>query len=386
MGATEPADERPLVSERRRVAHVFGAMDIGGAESRTIELMEALTLDVDAFYVTLSGRKGVLAPRIEASGGRVVPLALGAQFPVRFCRFLTESDIEVVHSHVHKSSGPVLGLAKTVGIRRRIAHFRSDGDGRAPTWRRRAQRLVAHQLLDWSATKIVGVSPGTLAAAWDPHWEQDPRCVVIPNGITDRPPSARPRIRRTMGIGEDTCVLAHVGRPSPEKNRVRLPGILRDLIATQPSAHLVVVGPRQEEQDRLLIDEAGRSGVLDRVHFLGARDDVLAILQEVDVLLLPSVREGLPGTVLEARLRGVPVVASDLPGVRFIREHLGGVSILPVQAPTGDWAEAVGAALSVGREPMVLARERFVRSPFAMANAVRATRALYGLAASGEQE
>ena len=80
LSATDTA--RPDDPRRRRsrtgprVAHVFGAMDVGGAELRTLEVMERLR-DVDALYITLSGRAGVLEERVRAGGGRVLPLALG---------------------------------------------------------------------------------------------------------------------------------------------------------------------------------------------------------------------------------------------------------------------------------------------------------------------
>ena len=60
---------------------------------------------------------------------------------------------------------------------------------------------------------------------------------------------------------------------------------------------------------------AGALGVADRVHFLGARDDVTAILDRADIYALVSQWEGLPRSILEAMRSGLPVVASDVGGV-----------------------------------------------------------------------
>jgi glycosyltransferase involved in cell wall biosynthesis len=93
---------------------------------------------------------------------------------------------------------------------------------------------------------------------------------------------------------------------------------------------------------------AASSGVEDKVHFLGIRRDVGSLMRQSDVVLLPSSREGLPGAVLEAAAVGVPVVACDLPGVRFIADHVAGVAAV-AGTDAGTWARAIlGAGVAPG--------------------------------------
>jgi glycosyltransferase involved in cell wall biosynthesis len=90
--------------------------------------------------------------------------------------------------------------------------------------------------------------------------------------------------------------------------------------------------------------------------------------------VLPSDREGLPGAVLEAVALGTPVVATDLPGVRFIAEALPGIRVVPVNASTTEWAQALAQALRVPvtAQHRALALRAFRDSDFSLDSAALA--------------
>jgi starch synthase (maltosyl-transferring) len=72
-----------------------------------------------------------------------------------------------------------------------------------------------------------------------------------------------------------------------------------------------------------------RSEIADRVHFVGWRPDVPEILAASDLLVLPSVWEGMPNIVLEAMASRRPVVATDVEGVRELLGPAGEEQIVP---------------------------------------------------------
>lgn len=384
---TPPAAQRtdapsPAPTGRLVVAHVFGAMDLGGAELRTLEVMARLP-EVEPLYITLSGRAGVLEARIQARGGRVVPLRLTFTFPWSFVRALRQGDVRVVHSHVATFTGFVLLLARLAGVPRRVAHFRSDGDGRGMHVRRRLQRGFGRMLIRSSATDILGVTPSALSCGYRADWLRDSRCRVVPNGFDEQRiagavPRARPARRRA---DTDDLVIMHVGRPSPEKNRLRLVRVLRSTCDLGEPARLVLVGPRDRDEDLRLLSAAEAAGVADRVTFHGPSDDVPALLERADVLVLPSIREGLPGVALEARAVGTPVVGSDLPGLRYLQAHLDGFYLRKLTDDDGMWALDVQAASRAGRPTRGEALARLAGSHFSMLSAVEAHRTVYGVAA-----
>lgn len=358
----------------RLVWHVFGTMDIGGAEMRTLDLDREMRKRGYRFeYVALSGRRGVLDEQIVADGGAVHHLGLGVTFPWRFYRALRRSRPAVLDSHVATFSGALLLLAWLARVPVRIAHFRSDGDGHLTTPRRRAQRAVMVWLIGRFATHIVGVSPGSLTHGYRRDWEADERATVVPNGLP-RPEAELAGDVIPADAGE--VIALHVGRPSPEKNRVRLPGIVACARDRGWNGRLVLVGGNGPDSGPL---EAAiqRSGAADHVVALGARRDVLHLMASADVLLLPSLREGLPGVVLESLSVGTPVVSADLPGSRFIGALVDGVHVVPDDSDES-WADlllALGANDPTERRRI---RTSFENGPFSLERVASAHERIYG--------
>jgi phosphatidylinositol alpha-mannosyltransferase len=106
--------------------------------------------------------------------------------------------------------------------------------------------------------------------------------------------------------------LLFVGRLSPQKNVPRL--IDAVALATRP-VELTIVGDGSER--RPLEASAARRG-LRNVRFVGAAhgDELAAYYRRADAFILASDKEGMPLAVLEAMAAGLPVIATDVPGVR----------------------------------------------------------------------
>jgi glycosyltransferase involved in cell wall biosynthesis len=103
---------------------------------------------------------------------------------------------------------------------------------------------------------------------------------------------------------------------------------------------LLVVGDQERERDPLPTETVARLAAGAGVICLGWHDDIRPALAAADVCVLPSHREGLPNTLLEAGASGLPVVASDINGCNEVVEH-GRTGIL---VPVGN-AEALHDAL-----------------------------------------
>lgn len=126
-------------------------------------------------------------------------------------------------------------------------------------------------------------------------------------------PAARARIRAELGVGEARIVIVAVSRLVRHKGYPELLAAMRDVLG----AELWVVGERlatdRGEDLTPLFAAAEATG---RVRRLGYRTDVAAVLAAADIFTLPSHFEGLPMSVIEAMLTGLPVVATDTRGPR----------------------------------------------------------------------
>jgi glycosyltransferase involved in cell wall biosynthesis len=148
-------------------------------------------------------------------------------------------------------------------------------------------------------------------------------------------------LRTSIGIPADALVVGFVGRLVEEKGILDLLEAFRGVAREIPSARLLVVGPYDTEKpDALRPEVAERYGIADRCHFLGMRDDMPELYALMDVLVLPSYREGFPRAPMEASAMGVPTVVTDIRGCREAVVHGENGLMYPV----GD-AEALRAAL-----------------------------------------
>ena len=158
---------------------------------------------------------------------------------------------------------------------------------------------------------------------------------------------ARAALRRELGADESTPVIAMIGRLVAEKGYPELFAAMRNV-----DAQLWVIGERLKSDHAQTIDAhieqvQGDPVLQRRVRFLGYRNDVPELLRAADIFTLPSHREGMPRSIVEAMLSGLPVVATDIRGSR--EEVVDGKTGYLV--PLGDVAALARALEKLARDP-----------------------------------
>lgn len=198
---------------------------------------------------------------------------------------------------------------------------------RAAAWISGRNPFIAVVHGDWSGYDRLVQQFGEWVAAF----------VGVSNRVTQRiatvlSRSAVPRVTIACGIrmprlpsrsakGDGTVKLVWLGRMGEEKRISDLPRIAAQLRERGVACSLDIMGDG-EERSRL-VDEIARLSVAGnvRLHPWGTPAEVGALLQKSDVLLLPSNREGMPITVMEALSHGCAVVASRVSGVEDYENH-----------------------------------------------------------------
>lgn len=231
---------------------------------------------------------------------------------------------EIVHSHTPK--GGLLGMlaARLAGVPVRIYHIRGLPLVTATGYRRwlltRAERVsarCAHQVLCVSHSlrevavrerlcppEKIRVLGGGSGNGVDAVGRFDPARLA---------PGAGAEVRRRHGIPEDATVLGFIGRIVRDKGVEELVHAWTRLRERFPDAHLLVVGPF-EPQDPV---SPGTEEVLrndPRVHLEGLNWDTPPLYAAMDLLVLPTYREGFPNVLLEAAAMSLPVVSTRVPG------------------------------------------------------------------------
>ena len=224
----------------------------------------------------------------------------------------------------------------------------------------RAPPLVAWAAMLWVRALATVVMPtGRKVLAAFPGWRRVASRVVpfVPPVDTDafRPqPELCSSVRQEWGIPEGVPVVGSVANINPQKGIATLIEAFGRLRRQIPHARLVLIGAQYDahgsysRQLRLRLGQLGLRDGTD-VLFLGGRQDIERQLQGFDLFALASVprSEGLPTVLLEAMSSGLPVVATDVGGVREIVEE--GLTGLVVPALSDD--AFAGAAVAILRDP-----------------------------------
>ncbi len=335
------------------VLRVIARLNVGGPARHVIRIHRPL-LERGWRSVLATGRaephEGDLIDEARAAGldvrvlpslGRSVDPLRDARSVAALRRLVLQIRPAVLHTHTAKAG--VVGRLAALSVRPRPAlvhtyhgHVLAGYFG-APVsalfgavegaLARRTDRLVA----------VAAAVRDELLAAH--HVGRPGQYEIIPPGI-DRARTAPDRaagaaLRAQLGLAEGAVLVGCIGRLEPVKRVDLLLEAWGAVSRAAPSARLLVVGDGSEGQ--LL---RARLATLPGAHWRAPRADLGAVYGALDVLALPSAREGLPQVLVEALAAGVPVVASAVGGVPgLLATGRGGVLVAP-----GD-ADALAAAL-----------------------------------------
>jgi glycosyltransferase involved in cell wall biosynthesis len=331
---------RPL-----RVLHVLGGLNRGGVERWLIELARHLDRRIVQFdFVVHDPQEGAYESEIRALGSRVfrcIPPANPILYSRRFLDLLhRHGPYDVVHSHVHCFSGLIMCIAKIAGVPGRVSHSHTIEDSQRKKRSRLRQLYVwaAQQLIRRFASSGIAVSGEAAADLFGSNWSDDRRWQVFPCAFdlsgyyctVDRT-----AVRRELLIPESAFLIGHVGRFTPAKNHRFLLEVAEVVAKHRPDALFLFVGegPLLVEIERKALQIG-----LENVRFLGARDDIPALLAAMDLFVFPSLYEGVPLAVIEAQASGLDcMVTSYLTTELDVVPQL--VHRLPLKAQL--WADAL---------------------------------------------
>ncbi|MFF4425783.1 glycosyltransferase [Streptomyces sp. NPDC001549] len=133
---------------------------------------------------------------------------------------------------------------------------------------------------------------------------------VVPPGTTPAAAPGRSEARKQLGLPEDSLVVAYVGRVTRIKRPDRFLSVAREVRHAFPAARFLVCGDGDLHSD---LEAAG--DLRDSLHLLGWRADVETVYAASDMVLLTSDNEGMPVSLIEAGLAGVPAVATNVGSV-----------------------------------------------------------------------
>jgi glycosyltransferase involved in cell wall biosynthesis len=316
-----------------RAVQLISRLSVGGSVLQAINTA-AFLRDLGWDTVLLHGEPGPGEGSMQAIADqlgveRVVLPAMTRELGRHDARSLAECRRElvrlrpdVVHTHAAKA-GAVGRVAARLARAPAVVHtFHGHVlRGYFGPRKERAFRLIERGLAR-ACDRIVAVSDEVRDDLVELHVASAAKIDVIPVGFDMRRLSVPPErhaelrgaLRRELGLPDDALVVTFVGRVVPIKRADRFLAAALEL--RDSGAQFVVVGDGEALADVRSSDAARTLG--DRVLFTGYRADVAAIYHASDVVVLTSDNEGTPVSLIEAAACGVPVVGTDVGGVRSV--------------------------------------------------------------------
>ncbi|RSL31915.1 glycosyltransferase family 1 protein [Salibacterium salarium] len=297
-----------------RVLQVVVNMNRGGAETLLMNLYRNID-KTEIQFDFLTCKQGEFDNEIREMGGIIHRIPYVTDVGHR--KYLKELDYffsshkeyDIVHAHMDKMSGYVLRVARKNNIQIRVAHSHSTG----------SEGSYAAKLYKWYAGKQILPNATNLMACSDEagKWlfpSNAKSAIVLKNGVDTKKFTVSQKWREGMStalnIPPNSFVVSHVGRIAKPKNHTFLIDIFAKLITLKPNAVLIVAGegPLQHKVE----SKVSRLGLKDKVQFVGVRQDIHKLMHITDVVIFPSLYEGLGITLIEAQSAGVHCITSDV--------------------------------------------------------------------------
>lgn len=341
----------------RRILLLITDLQIGGTPTVVRELATRLNRppDVCVEVACLAGR-GPVSDQLEAAG--IVATALGARrasdLPAiaRLVRLIRDRQFDTVFSFLlHANAAAALATRFCPGVRL-IQSIQTTQP--YPRWHWALQSLV-----QGAAEKIVAPSPSVATAAEE--WAGIPRSkiAIIPNAI-DPAEFTHGTGRESTEPSDANTSIGFIGRLDPIKC---IPDLLEAVRLLRGKVRLHIFGDGSERSRiEAIVRETGLS---DRVVLHGAIARPQDALSRIRLLVLPSRAEGFGLVLIEAMAAGVPVVATNVPGIRDVVRHDFTGLLVPPGSPA-DLARAIDAIVSSPalRRRLVESARREVRERF----------------------
>lgn len=327
-----------------RVLQVLGKTNLGGAESRIMDLYRHMDREQVQFDFLVHYReKGYFDEEIKKLGGEIYYLPSFRVYNYfaykKACRrfFEEHNYFAAVHGHMTSTAAIYLPEAKRAGIPLTIAHARSAGVDKGL---KGIVTKILRRKLYKKCDRMFACSDLAAEAVFGRKRYEDNCVTIIPNAVDTKEfqqnEEIRTKIRREYGI-EEKFVIGHVGRFHYAKNHEFLLDIFSEVIKKKDNAVLMLLGdgPLKEETEQ----KARQLGIADKVIFLGNRTPVAPFYQAFDFFLFPSRFEGLPGTVVEAQAAGITCLISDTITKQVKATDL--VTFMSIEKSAKNWADEV---------------------------------------------
>ncbi|MDZ8050455.1 MAG: glycosyltransferase [Aulosira sp. ZfuVER01] len=308
-----------------KIAFLIRDLNFGGAQKQLLTLVKGINqqnFDVTVLYF-YSG--GALEKDLKDNEIKLICLEKRQRWDVfgffsRLVQHLKHIQPDVLHGYLGESNLLTIFLKPFFPSTRMIWGVRESGDASSNLygWLGRFLSQLEYILAPWSDLIVFNSHAGK--DYYLDHGVPANKIMVIPNGIDTEcfkpDPESRAKVRLEWGIPENTILIGLVGRLDPRKDHPTFLRAAALLCQEIQDLRFVCVGGTKNQAQELYQQElyqlTEELGISERVIWAGARADMPAVHNALDISVSSSYTEGFPNVIGEAMSCGVPCVVTDV--------------------------------------------------------------------------
>lgn len=342
------------------ILYITNHLNIGGITSYVLTLAKGMQQKGHNVFVASS--TGSAIPKFLAEGTKYTPIPIKTKNELspkilisffKLSRHIRQNKINIIHSNSRTTQ--VLGclLRKS----QKVACVSTCHGFFKPRFSRK--------LFPCLGNKVIAVSQPVKEHLMQDFRIKEEDIRVVQSGIdVDRFQNLQGKtgLKNKLGLG-DGPVVGIIARLSQEKGHIYLVKAMQGVVQEFPLARLLIVGDGKMKQG--LEGLRRELGLEKNIIFIPAVNDTLEVLPAMDIFVLPSLKEGLGLSLMEAMACQIPVVGSDIGGIKsLIQDNVNGLLVKPADAEgiaraiTGLLKDREKAA-KLGRQAGLFAAENF---------------------------
>lgn len=296
----------------------------GGVKTYLLSLIERL--GKDGYRVYAAGPRDSIIDDLKGSKIVTFPLDFGDRFAPfedwsaarKLAKIIRNEEIKLVHAHGYKAAFIAALAARRAGTQITLVTLHdfiiNEGTGRM----KHLYFDLAEHFMPRMVDTIITVSNALRKRVVEKGKIEGSKVVVVNAGVkpisSGMTASRRVlNIKDVLALNTAAPLIVTVGHLTPQKGVKYLLAASTHILREAPNAQILIIGEGPQKHELEIMAE--KLGVYKKVGFTGWRDDARDIMAAADVIVLPSLIEGMPYSMLEAMVSGTPVVSTSTGGI-----------------------------------------------------------------------
>lgn len=302
-----------------KVLQVHGGMERGGTESVIMNWYRNIDKNEVQFdFTTMQEHRCAYDDEIESMGGKIIYVPPRAKvgnldhFKALYKCIKKNGPYDAVHSHMNYHGGLVALAARLAGVKTIICHAHNTEDVAQQTLKRKLETMILRGLMHTCSSNLLacGKEAGRFVFGENTNFR------IINNAVDiqkfkplNEEMNEEIKLLKNKYDLNNKLILGHIGRFNFQKNHKFIVDILINLKKKDSNFKFLFIGDGELKEE--ILESIKKADLENNIVYLGLQSNINIWLNIMDILVFPSLFEGLPVVLVEAQSTGLPCIISD---------------------------------------------------------------------------